>query len=390
MGVSSLHESSSIKLEQHLFLVGALFYPLWSLFLAIAVPTAYDIASGRIAVGVFGLCLLLLTYRFEWAHQRTALLKYLYVYVGTAQFASLIYLSNGSTIYAIGNIIFSAAVSMLFTKPRPYAIFTTYWILLNILAISHTPMSPDHVAMVFGGILTTHFVIGYLLYSRTKALMQVVEQQTRADALQRQILTQELEKAKESAEMLRKRAYYDFLTGLANRAMFRDTLNRQFAAARRTGSTLGILFIDLDGFKAINDSRGHDVGDSLLKEFAVRLDRSLRQEDLAARIGGDEFAAILSEISDPQDPEVICNRILEEVSTPIKVGVYECKIGASIGLAITPRAGQDPTEQIHDPVDLIKQADIAMYVAKESGKNGWVSYSEELAYLNAKSFRKTI
>lgn len=168
---------------------------------------------------------------------------------------------------------------------------------------------------------------------------------------------------KEHEHQLKRIAHYDTLTGLPNRLLFGDRLRLAMSQAKRHERPLALLFLDLDGFKEVNDSYGHDVGDRLLVTLADRMSRLLREEDTLARLGGDEFISILPDIHDRMGVTPILERLLTAIAEPITVGKLELKVSASIGVALYPD---------HDDVDadqLIRQADQAMYHAKLAGKN---------------------
>jgi diguanylate cyclase (GGDEF)-like protein len=172
-------------------------------------------------------------------------------------------------------------------------------------------------------------------------------------------------------EITRKLAYSDALTGLPNRPLFYDRLAQALARSRRYGGEVAILFLDLDGFKQVNDTLGHETGDALLKEAAARLQSCMRTIDTAARLAGDEFTAILAGMKDLGDIEATVRRMLEEVARPYSFQGQEVKISASIGISIFPRHGQDGTA-------LVKKADLAMYRAKEAGRNRFALYDPSM------------
>ena len=165
-------------------------------------------------------------------------------------------------------------------------------------------------------------------------------------------------------ENLQKMAHYDVLTGLPNRALFNDRLENAIAEAKRENSQLALLFIDLDGFKPINDRLGHDVGDILLGSVADRLKQCIRASDTVARLGGDEFAAILRKVSDEADVATVAKKILHTIGSRFYIKGHTCSVGASIGIALYPKDATEADE-------LLKKADIAMYTVKESGKNNF-------------------
>jgi diguanylate cyclase (GGDEF)-like protein/PAS domain S-box-containing protein len=165
-------------------------------------------------------------------------------------------------------------------------------------------------------------------------------------------------------------ATHDALTGLPNRLMFNQLLNQAIRSAQRHKKQLAVFFIDLDRFKTINDSLGHEAGDRLLKEIARRFKRSLRAVDVVARLGGDEFVILVEEVNDSSQVEIVAHKILSSAIKPMVLLGEECRVTASIGISIYPKDGQD--EQ-----SLTKNADIAMYFAKEEGKNNYQFYSKD-------------
>lgn len=165
--------------------------------------------------------------------------------------------------------------------------------------------------------------------------------------------------AREHLEYL---ANFDTLTGLPNRRLFFDRLGQSMLNARRQQHMVGLLYLDLDRFKAVNDSFGHSLGDLLLKETATRLTHSLRLSDSAARMGGDEFTVILTKIVEPADAAIVAGRIVNSLSQPFLLEGREVSIGVSIGIGIYPVDGEDADV-------LLKKADTAMYRAKETGSN---------------------
>ncbi|WOH67267.1 GAF domain-containing protein [Bradyrhizobium sp. BWA-3-5] len=175
-------------------------------------------------------------------------------------------------------------------------------------------------------------------------------------------------KADERIEYL---ASHDSLTGLPNREMFNGMLRRAIDAAGRYQRQFALLFIDLDRFKVINDSLGHDAGDMLLVEIAGRLRRALRSSDVVARLGGDEFVVILEETAERHEVERIAGELLSVLSQPLLLSGHECHTTASIGIAMYPSDGTDMQT-------LTKNADMAMYLAKEDGKNGFRFFSKEI------------
>jgi diguanylate cyclase (GGDEF)-like protein len=159
-------------------------------------------------------------------------------------------------------------------------------------------------------------------------------------------------------------AKHDVLTGLPNRALGRDRIERALAQATRRRKMLAVLFVDLDSFKAVNDSLGHNIGDDFLREVAARLEQAVRKSDVVARHGGDEFLVGLVDVAGPDEASAVAQAILASLARPFLVKDTELSCTGSIGIALHPQDGAD--------VDtLLRQADIAMYAAKESGRNAW-------------------
>jgi len=183
-----------------------------------------------------------------------------------------------------------------------------------------------------------------------------------------------IQNRKEMQDRLYHQANHDVLTGLANRNLFYDRLQHAIAHASRDGVQLALFFIDLDMFKEINDSLGHDMGDVLLKEVAQRLKRNIRSEDTVARIGGDEFTIIMENVEELNMVVQKAQSILAEVSKPYIFDKHTFHISCSIGISVFP----DDTQNLSD---LVKYADTAMYKAKQEGRNrGWF-YSDEMTQI---------
>ncbi|GAB2883453.1 hypothetical protein GCM10027046_10000 [Uliginosibacterium flavum] len=165
-------------------------------------------------------------------------------------------------------------------------------------------------------------------------------------------------------------AHHDTLTRLPNRALLADRLRQAMVHSQRRGQLLALVFVDLDGFKAVNDSYGHDVGDVLLITLAERMRIALREGDTLARIGGDEFVVILVDLEQRQDCEPVLERLLQAAAAPVQERKRVLQVSASAGVTFYPQAGVDADQLIH-------QADQAMYLAKQAGKNCYRIYDEE-------------
>jgi len=179
---------------------------------------------------------------------------------------------------------------------------------------------------------------------------------------------------KQINEQLRFVAEHDSLTGLANRPLFMSSIKMAMARAKRNGTYLAVFYIDLDHFKGINDTLGHDAGDTLLKTIADRLRFSVRSSDLVARLGGDEFAVLLDGIEDQNSVVKIAQHMLDVVGLAINLTRDDIVVTPSIGIALYP----DSSEEISD---LVQCADTAMYRAKKSGRNNFCFYSNEMHHL---------
>ncbi len=177
---------------------------------------------------------------------------------------------------------------------------------------------------------------------------------------------------KRAEQELRYLANYDTLTGLPNRTLLGERLSHAMIRARRHGSKVAVLFLDLDRFKHVNDSMGHSAGDRLLKAAAARIQATVRDSDTVARLGGDEFTVVVEDLVDTPQAERVAGKLLSAFVAPLDIdGRTEVVISPSIGISIYPDHGQVPT-------DLLKFADTAMYQAKEKGRNTWQTYTEAM------------
>lgn len=165
------------------------------------------------------------------------------------------------------------------------------------------------------------------------------------------------------------KALHDALTGLPNRTLFLDRLAQAAAHARRWRTNLAVFFIDLDGFKPINDVHGHECGDHVLVVTARRIEESLRAGDSAARIGGDEFVVVLGELREEVHAGLVAGKVIRAIAKPIPWGAGAVAVNASLGISLFPNDAEEPET-------LLRMADEAMYKAKRSGKNGYVFYDE--------------
>jgi diguanylate cyclase (GGDEF)-like protein/PAS domain S-box-containing protein len=184
-------------------------------------------------------------------------------------------------------------------------------------------------------------------------------------------LAQDVSSRIQAEERLQFMATHDGLTGLPNSVLLNDRLQASLTRARRLKHRVGVMFLDLDHFKDVNDTLGHRVGDLLLQELARRIRAALRQSDLLARVSGDEFVVLLEDLGEDASPDHVAHKILEEVRRPFQVEGHEIHASGSLGLALFPEDGGDAET-------LLKNADAAMYHAKELGRNGFRMFSVEL------------
>ncbi|MEV6208281.1 EAL domain-containing protein [Kitasatospora sp. NPDC051914] len=165
-------------------------------------------------------------------------------------------------------------------------------------------------------------------------------------------------------------AFHDSLTGLANRVLFQDRVSHALTQSHREGTVVGVLFVDIDDFKVVNDIQGHSVGDELLVAVALRLSSTVRASDTAARIGGDEFALLVQDSVTPRDVETFADHVISVFAEPFRLSVGPVSVYASVGIATT--------EDSIDSVELLTHADLALYAAKTAGKRQWRGYQPVL------------
>ena len=180
-------------------------------------------------------------------------------------------------------------------------------------------------------------------------------------------VARDITERKRAEETIAFQAFHDLLTGLPNRTLFLDRLELSITQARRRNQRLGVMFLDIDRFKLINDTYGHPEGDRLLKEFSARVRHCLRSGDTLARQGGDEFTVLLPDIASADDVAVIAKKMLAELKRPFTVAERDFYATVSIGIAVYPEDGESPDE-------LIRNADIAMYQTKAQGKDGFLEF----------------
>jgi len=228
------------------------------------------------------------------------------------------------------------------------------------------PVTLVHETYHGNGIKNTFEIEASPLWNREGELYGVIE--VARDITDRLRVEQEL---RESRSRLYRLAHHDPLTGLPNRLLFRDRLERAIVKARRNGGRVAILFLDLDHFKEINDTLGHDVGDALLVEVARRLQGQCRESDTVARLGGDEFVFILDEIRDRGSVRVVADKIVAAMRRPVQAEGHEIQVGTSMGIALYP----DDSDNMDE---VIRCADLALYRAKKDGRGLYRFYDPSL------------
>ncbi len=176
---------------------------------------------------------------------------------------------------------------------------------------------------------------------------------------------------KEQQLQMEKLAYYDPLTGIQNRTLFKEQIAMALRVGEREGGQSALLYLDLDHFKRINDSQGHEAGDELLIEVAARLKDCLRDEDPIGRLGGDEFGVLLTRIGSPQYASIVANKLLDAIAKPVELQGKEVIVSSSIGITIAPHDGKHVDK-------LMKNADLAMYQAKDKGRNNFRFYTSDM------------
>ncbi|HQW39318.1 MAG TPA: EAL domain-containing protein, partial [Usitatibacteraceae bacterium] len=188
----------------------------------------------------------------------------------------------------------------------------------------------------------------------------------------RMTVIRDIRDRKEAEARIQFLAHHDTLTGLPNRVLLMDRLEFILASARRREARVGVLFIDLDNFKTVNDSLGHAAGDSLLRQVASRIEGALRSVDVVSRLGGDEFLVVLPDLESEQAPVAVAEKLLSVVSEPVTLEGQVLSVSPSIGIAVFPRDGTTADT-------LIRNADAAMYLAKDRGRSNFQFFSERLS-----------
>ena len=223
-------------------------------------------------------------------------------------------------------------------------------------------VAPSGISQISG-----HHVTASRHLHETVERLTVLNQVLQGEIRQRTLIDHQLAAAFEQEEGARKAALHDQLTGLPNRVLFYDRLEHGIAQATRHGWMVAVMFVDLNEFKSINDTHGHQAGDAVLKSMALQLTHTTRHEDTVSRYGGDEFLCLIAPLHEQKHIAMIAAKILAAIQVPCEVsgrdGLVKIWVGGSIGISVFPKDGASAAE-------LIRRADDAMYVAKES-KSGF-------------------
>ena len=297
------------------------------------------------------LLVLVLPFFLMWSLGGFALGSFVFIWAFYAPIASVIYEEGTKSIYW-----FSAFLGLV-----SLSVFLDPMLMLNYS--SHMPK--EAVALFYflnisAGLAGIYFLIRYFIGQKDKNAHDILRREHNN-------LLDTTRKLQEANDKLNHLANYDYLTNLPNRYLFRKSLNKMISLAKRQNHSIAILYLDLDGFKLINDNYGHSIGDEVLKSVAQRIKFLLREEDIIARLGGDEFAVAIGNLTDKCFVNKISQRILDEVSYEYKNIASVDTISGSIGVSFFP-------EDALDIDTLINNADKTMYSVKTSGKNAFKVY----------------
>ena len=219
---------------------------------------------------------------------------------------------------------------------------------------------------------TTNIELNGLRKDKTNIPLEITVYKTDNNNYQMYVLIiRDMSDFNQTIEDLKYLAYYDQLTKIPNRTLFRDRAETAIRLAQREDEKLAIVYIDIDEFKVINDTMGHEVGDILLKELSQRFQECVRDSDTVSRVGGDEFTILMLKITCQEDASIVAERILKSNLIPVKINDQEILPKTSLGISIFPKDG--------DNIDmLLKNSDAAMYFAKQNGKNQFMFYKPNM------------
>ena len=246
-------------------------------------------------------------------------------------------------------------------------------VLTNLLSKGDAPANDQAASLVIALVVATAIVsfLYYLISELRKTERELSEKSLRMESI--------LKHHKEAEQNLAQATSYDMLTGLPNRALFLDRLGHAISRATHSGQMMAVMLIDIDNFKAINDTLGHSLGDILLQEIAERLRHLVPEDDTLARLGGDEFAIILEEMSEIEEAARVSQKVIDIFVRPFMPASQEVYVTPSMGVTIYPLDGRDSD-------NLLRNADAAMYRAKEYGRNNFRFYTTDMNALAVERF----
>jgi len=365
------------KLAIFFLMIAVIVYTLWAGIGFLLPDFYYDRPLERLFFSMIGFILViyLLSPRAASAGKNSLLLS-LYVLILNFHFLSLFYRAGGDEIYALGVLIFIISASLLFLELRLYIGFLIISLAAYLPTFIILDLPSYRIVMLVAGIVSIGVATSLLLFIRIRLSEQYHTQRLAIASLEHQLTEEKLTQQEEETNRYKTAAHYDTITGLPNRKSFQDQLQLSYDLASHENRSFALLFADLDNFKEINDTYGHDAGDTVLYHFAKRLKETLRSSDYPARYAGDEFVAILPNIDTIEEIKPICKRILQIATEPYPLtSGKSCSISVSIGIVLYPEDGA-AKYIVNNPQDLLMHADSAMYEAKKHGKNRWVHYSE--------------
>jgi len=257
------------------------------------------------------------------------------------------------------------SIGAFFWNFRAFVLRSIYWVPVTAGMVIRAILAgqTQYAELIEIPMLSVILVTVFLIASRRSQIQKELE-------LKNKELQRALDERNVLQEALSRQAFYDPLTGLPNRALFYDRLRQALSRAARQHGIVAVLFLDLDGFKSVNDRFGHTNGDKLLIQAAERMQLQMRSEDTVARFGGDEFTVLLANEVSVEGASHAARRLLDEISLPYTINGEMVRISASIGIAIS-------ASERNQPDDLIRDADNAMYRAKTNGKANFQVFNLE-------------
>ncbi len=273
--------------------------------------------------------------------------------------------------FLILSILVGLSSGAIYSVGEVFSVYASYLAAILGLALCWSILQDDVMYNITNVlIIVAIYYFGSIAYRYSNNFKQVIQKEYAAEEhLQEQRRAQN--KIVEQKDILDYQAHHDILTDLPNRVLFNDRISQAIESAKRNKTTLAVCFIDLDNFKVINDSLGHEIGDRVLKDVTTRLKESIRAHDTLSRWGGDEFTVIVEDLNSAQGASILSQKILNSLKEPFVVDGHTLYISTSIGISVFPKDTQKRE-------NLIKYADSAMYKAKDEGKNNFQFYSDSM------------